>query len=208
MGDMRPGTKVPFWSPRNTNKPAIEPPFLLRLVSGLCILSVVAVLVHGGAISMGLYGIPAPSRIDSIYIAVLHFLLPIGITYTIVSNNPLSRFLLSVYFIVLYTATVMRKGFLGTLGDDETLRLIIASGVFIVLMAWLFRSPRMRVYYLLLNGKPIPADLASRAYELATPKGPGPKTNKVVEWVVDHLEIIVMVGFIVLVIYAWASAGM
>ena len=205
MGDMRPGVKVRFWSPKFKHKPAVEPPGLLRLISGLCVFSVVGVLLYAVAISLDGIRYATPSAIDAAYIAVLHFLLPLSITYTVTGNYPSSRFLLSVYFIVLYGATMMGKGFLATVGSNPTARAIVATGLFVVLIAWLFRSPRMRIYYVLLRDQPVPDDLADRAWELAAKSSLSPKTKRFMEWLTDHLETVVLVGFIVLVIYAWAS---
>lgn len=208
MVDPRPGTKLPFWSPRFKHKPAVEPPGLLRLVSGLCIFSIVGVLGYAVAAGLGILGFSAPSRIDALYIAVLHFLLPLSIAYTVSTNSPASRFLISVYVIVLFVATVTGRGYLATLGNNATLRIIIAAGALVLLLTWFFRSPRMRIYYILLQDQPIPADLEDRAYELAATSSLSPRTKRLMEWLTGHLEIVVMLGFIVLVIYAWVSSGM
>ena len=179
----------------------------LFFVLGLGVFSVVGVLIYAVAISLKAGNSSVPPA-DAAYIAVLHFVLPLGITYTISTNSPSSRFLVSVYFIVLYGATAMGKGFLGTLGNDPTMRLTAATAVFVILMAWLFRSPRMRIYYVLLVGRPVPPELESRAYELAATSNLSPRTKRFMEWLTDHLEIVVMLGFIVLVVYAWISTGL
>ena len=58
---------------------------------------------------------------------------------------------------------------------------------------------------MLLRDRPVPDDLADRAWELAATSSLSPGTKRFMEWLTDHLETVVLVGFIILVIYAWIS---
>jgi len=204
---MRPGSKIRFWSPKFQNKPSVEPPGLLRLLSGLSIVSVVGVLIY--AVVLTLDGVSSTTRgtESAAYVAVLHFLLPLCVAYTISTNSAISRILITIYFVTLCAAVIFQKGFLGNLDFEPTVKLPVATAVFALLMAWLYRSPRMRVYYTLLLGKPIPPALESRAYDLAARSSLGPRTKAALEWLADRLETAVMLGFIVVVIYAWFTHG-
>lgn len=207
MWHMRPGTRIRFWSPKFKSKPSVEPPGLLRLLSGLSIVSVVGVLIYAVALSLdGIWSTTGGSE-SAAYIAVLHFMLPLCVAYTVSTNSWLSRPLIAVYSIVLCGATLFGKGFLGGLLIDSTVKAITATSVLALVMAWLFGSPRMRIYYALLSGKPIPPALESRAYELAAKSSLDPRTQRAADWVADHLETVVMLGFIVVVLYAWVSTG-
>lgn len=50
-------------------------------------------------------------------------------------------------------------------------------------------------------------EFESRAFELAATSSLGPDAKKAIEWLAGHLETVVLLGFIILVIYAWATAG-
>ena len=205
MWHMRPGTRVRFWSPKYKHRPGVEPPVLLRLLASLSIFSIIGVLIYGVAVALTAQWSTTHVTDDAPYIAVLHLVLPFCVFYTVSTNSWMSRPLIAIYFAVLYAATMLGKGFLGGLDVEPNAIAIVATAVFAVVMAWLFLSPAMRIYYLLLAGKPIPERLAPRARQLAERQSPHPKLVAAVEWCVDHLETIVMIGFIVAVIYAWLS---
>lgn len=208
MPNLRPGSRVTFWSPKFKHRPGVEAPLLLRLLAALSIFSVVGVLIYAVALALEGHWSTTAGAEQAPYIAVLHFALPVCIFYTVSTNSWLSRPLITVYFSVLYGATMLGKGFLGNLEFDRDVTGIVASGIFVLILAWLFRSPAMRIYYLRLSGKPIPEELAPRAAELAGRVSPNPKVVAAMEWFVDHLETLVMVGFIVLAIVAYVTAGM
>ena len=205
MWHMRPGTRVRFWSPKYKHRPGVEPPVLLRLLASLSIFSIIGVLVYGVSVALTAQWSTMHVTDDAPYIAVLHLVLPFCVFYTVSTNSWLSRPLIVIYFAALYGATMLGKGFLGGLELDPNIRGVVATGVFVVILAWLFRSPAMRIYYLLLADRLLPEELAARARQLAERQSPHPKVVAAMEWFVDHLETLVMVGFIILVIYAWAN---
>ena len=201
---MRPGTKVKMWSPRFKNRPEVEPPGLLKAVGALAIMSVVAVLVY--AVAQSVTGTETLG-IEAAYVAVLHFVLPFGVFYTISANSPLSRMSIATYAVVLFSATVSGKGFLGALQIDETLKIIGAAGILLSVLTWLYGSPKMRFYYTAVSNKPMPLDLASRAEELHGGNWLSSKARETSAWFLDHLETTVLLGLIVVVIYAFVSTG-
>lgn len=208
MTIMRPGTKIRFWSPRFKNRPSVEPPGLLRLVSALAIGSIVGSLVY--AVMVAMSGAGSVNEIASekaIYIAVLHFVLPFGVVYTVSTNNPMSRLLIGAYCLILSVATFLGKGYLGGLPIESSIRgaLIFLFASFVLF--WLFRSPKMRFYYALISGKPVPNDLATRAYDLEGRTWMNTRVRAGIEWVADRLETLVILGFVAAVIYAYVSTG-
>ena len=204
MAHMRPGVKIKFWSPKFTNRPDIEPPSLLKFVSAFSILSVIGFLVYAVASVMAPHGAGRePDLINGLYVAALHFILPIGVFYTVTVNSPLSRYVIGVHILTLTAATLAGKGFLGQLPITETTRIVASVAAFAVVMAWLFGSPKMRFYYAIISGKPIPEDLRPRADELHGGAILSPKVRAVLERIIDRLEIAVMLGLIVLVLYVY-----
>lgn len=207
MSDLRPGTKIKFWNPGFRNRPDVQPPGLLLLVSVLALLSSVGLLVFAVADSLSTAGSSAFDAEEALYIAVLHFVLPLTIAYTISTNSPLSKPLILAYILVLFAATMMGIGYLGELEFQGELKAVVATAIFLVVLLWLVGSPKMRLYYVLLSGKPVPEDLQHRVHELSGKSWLGPKARQTLDWVADNLETIVLLGFIVVVLYAFHLTG-
>lgn len=202
---MRPGTKVKFWSPKFTNRPDIDPPGLLKLVSAVSIFSIVAFLVFavGKAFVFGGLDANAP---EVAYVVMLHFILPFLAFYTVTNNSPLSRWVIALYSITLSGATIAGKGLLGDLSQHIDYRTEIAVGAMVIVMLWLFASPKMRFYYAAVSGKPPPPDLEARADELRPKDLLGAKGRAALDWLLGHAETMVLLGFIILAFYAFASS--
>lgn len=202
MGLLRPGTKITFWNPGFRNKPGVRPPGLLAFLSIVALLSAIAVPVYAVTTSLASINAPGLYAYDAIYIAVLHFLLPLGVAYTVSTNSPLSRGLIAIYSAILYVATLAGKGYLGRLDIGETTMAVAATAVFVAVQGWLFFSPRMRIYYALLADRPVPQGLESRVPELSGGFWLGEKSHAVFEWLADNLETVVLVGFILIAVIA------
>lgn len=205
MGILRPGTKVRFWTPGFKNRPDISPPGLLRLVSVLSFLSVVGVLLYAIGITLTSLSFVQADPIEAAYIATLHFILPICIFYTVSTNSVLSRPLIGVYFATLYVATVGGVGFLGQLPIDNATKFASATFCLILVAWWLLRSARMRLYYALIANRPVPVDLAGRVDELTYRYALSPVTRARIDWIIEHMETMVILGFIVVVLIAFSS---
>lgn len=201
---MRPGTKIRLWSPKFTNRPEVEPPALLKLAGALSVFSAAASLVYAVFATLNS---AEPVGAEAAYIAVLHFVLPVCIFYTINVNSPLSRFAIGLYVITLSAATVLGKGFLGNLPIAETTRVVASAVGVVVILLWLFVSPKMRFYYSVIAGRPISEELGARAEELRGGVNLSPGVRTVLEWFVDRMETAVLLGFIAVVLYAWWSTG-
>jgi len=204
---MRPGTIIKFWSPRFENRPDVEPPALLKLVGALSIFSVVGALVYAVAQQMAVGGSAEVVGVEALYVAVLHFVMPFGVFYTINMNSPLSRLIIAVYTLVLSAATIAGKGFLGSLPVDDSLRLYATLAVALPVFGWLYGSPKMRFYYLTISGKPLPPELEARADQLRGGPLLGPRSRSILEWFVDNMETAVLMGFLLLALYAYWSTG-
>ena len=142
---------------------------------------------------------------SALYVSVLHFLLPFVIAFSISTNSPFSRLPILLYFLVLSGATVFGKGYLGSMAIDEALRIALAIGLFLAVCVYLCFSSKMRAYYALLRGDTIPMGTGDQAIELVQNPWPGKRGKAVLDWIVDHLEIIVILGLIASVILAWRS---
>lgn len=202
---MRPGVKFKSWKFGYKNKPHIDPPGLLRIVAALSIFSVVGVLVYSVFQTTTGITFSGMATEKAVYIAMLHFILPFCVFYAVTTNSALSRVLITVYLLILYFTTIGGKGYLGELPIDTGVRLVVASSMLLILLAWLFGSPKMRLYYALITDKPVPDDLASRASDLIESNRLSPKNRARIEWLIDHMENIVLLGFIVVVIIAVLS---
>ena len=206
MPHMRPGTKVKFWSPRFTNRPEVVAPGLLRLVGATSIFSVIGFLLFAVGQAF-MYTSMGATGLEATYVTVLHFVLPLAAFYTIISNRPLSRMVIAVYVIAVCGATIAGKGFLGKLEFDPNVKTIAAIAIASAILGWLFGSPKMRYYYAAISDKPIPSDLADRVDELQPKNWLGHKQRAALAWFLDHMETVVLFGFIILAIYAFARTG-
>jgi len=199
---MRPGTKVKMWSPRYKNRPEVEPPGLLKAIGAFSVLSIVGVLIY--TVTQSLAGVEKRG-FEAAYVAVLHFVLPFGVFYTISANSPLSRLAIAAYALILSSATVAGKGYLGSLQFAESHKVIVIAASLFALFAWLFGSPKMRFYYTSISNKPMPLDLAVRAEDLHGGNWLSSKAREKLSWFLDNLETLVLVGFILAAIYAFVS---
>ena len=201
---MRPGTIIKFWSPRFENRPDVEPPALLKLVGALSMFSVVGVLVYAVArqLAAGGWGSSGVVGVEAMYVAALHFVLPFGVFYAINMNSPYSRPIIAVYTLILAGATIAGEGFLGNLLADDSLRLYATLAVALPVFGWLYGSPKMRFYYLTISGRPLPPELEARADRLRGGPLLGPRGRAILEWFVDHMETLVLLGFIAAVLIA------
>ncbi|MDH5621594.1 MAG: hypothetical protein OEY74_05885 [Gammaproteobacteria bacterium] len=196
-------TKVKLWTGGFTHEPSVDPPWLLKALSVLAMLSVVGTLVFTVALGTGLGSVP--SLEDGIYIAVLHFILPLGVTYTITTNSPISRLLILGYFLGLYVSVVQGKGFLGNLDLDAELKAVASTAFFAAVVLWLFVAPKMRFYFALISGKSMSGDLESQAAKFMDESKLNPKVRVFIDWIVDYIETVVLVGVIVVVVFAYIN---
>ena len=204
---LRPGVKIKMWTGGYTNQPSIDAPWLLKLVAALAIFSIVGALIYVVAVSIGGPGSPSLSIEEAIYISILHFIMPILVMYTVTTNSHLSRFLILGYVVTLSLSTIGGKGILGSFDVDPTLRAGISIFGALTVALWLFGSPKMRFYYAAISGRPIPRDLESRVASFVDESKLNPKIRVVFDWIADHLETIVLIGFSILAVYAYVSTA-
>ncbi len=207
MSHMRPGIKVKLWTGGFTDHPTVDPPWLLKLVSVLAILSIVGAILYAAIATIGASDLASLSNEDAIYVAVLHFFLPIAVLYTVTTNSPVSRFLILGYFVTVYFSTIAGKGFLGNFDVDPTVRFAALTAALIVVVLWLFRSPKMRFYFAVISGKPVPADLESKAATFMDDSKINPRVRVVIDWIADHLETVVLLGLAAAAVYACVEPG-
>ncbi len=168
-------------------------------------LSVIGTLLFTVSLGVGLGA--EPSLEDGIYIAILHFVLPLGVTYTVTTNSSYSRLLILAYFLALYVSIIQGKGYLGNLDWDAELMAAGSTAIFATIVLWLFVSPKMRFYYALISGQPMSAELEAKAATFMDASKLSPRLRVVVDWFADYLETIVLLGFIAVCVYALRSTG-
>ncbi|MEM7432858.1 MAG: hypothetical protein AAF351_13115 [Pseudomonadota bacterium] len=202
-------TRIPKGVPEYKNQPLATAPGLLRVVSGLSIFSIVGVLIYAIAVALTGHGSYETFEEPAVllYIVTLHFILPLGVAYTITMNSAASRSLITVYVITLGAATVTGKGVLGALAMETPLIALAAVVVPFLVLMWLFRAPSMRIYYAIIRNRPVPADLIDRAEELANKSWINPRAKAAIDWAADHLETVVLLGFTALAVYALVAMG-
>lgn len=205
---MRPGVRLRFWTPGYKNQPDVRPPVLLRLVSVLSLFSFIGVLVY--AVFLGVTGMPFSSIAteQAAYIATLHGVVPLIVFYTVSTNSPLSRPLILLYTLILCSATLAGKGFLGSLPIAALEKTITVFGVFLSVLYWLYGSARMRIYYALISNKPVPDDLVALAEKFAAKTWLDDTGRRRIEWLLDNLETLVLVLFIVVAVGAFIATGL
>lgn len=206
MGIWRPATRIRFWTPKFRNRPYVQPPAILKLVSVLSVLSIIGTMIYYLMIALG--DVVASTSIEpgsAIYISVLHFLLPFTIALSISTNSPLSRPLIVLYFLVLCGATILGKGYLGNVDIDSRLKTGFSVALFLAVSAWLFLGQKARAYYALLDGDAVPMGAGDEAVELIENPWPGKRARAIIEWLADHLETLVLLGLIAAVVLGWRS---
>lgn len=202
MTNMRPGQRIRFWSPRFLNQPGVAAPGLLRLLAGVGMFSVAGVPLY--AVALALTGTDVDNA-EAAYVAVVHFILPLGLFYAVNANSPLSRPIVTIYILVLGTATYMGKGFLGHLAVDDVVIRSVTLAVVPVVLLWLYATPKMRVYYALIRGRDVPFELEARRDDLTTTDWLGPRGKAMLTAFLDNLETIVLMGFILATLAALVS---
>lgn len=205
MYHMRPGIKIPFWSHRFKNKQDVDAPALLRLVAALSMASIVGTLIYSVFHALATTDFYGSGSYEPLYIALLHFVLPFMVLYTISTNSWLSRSFIALYNLILYVATISGHGVLGSIDVSEVLKISVSSAFFIAVLLWLYASPTMRVYYAVISGRPIPEGLEHKQKQLVAGRSLSPKWRGRVEWLLENLETLVMVGFIIACLIALAT---
>lgn len=84
-------------------------------------------------------------------------ILPFCVFYAISMNSPLSRPCITAYTMLLGCSAIFGEGLLGGLHPDIVARASVGIPVMLVVMGWLYGSPKMRFYYSTLRGRPVPA---------------------------------------------------
>ncbi len=200
-------TKLPLRNIYHRNAPGVRPPGLLSLFSAFCILSVVGTLFYSVIVTTVGAGGYSLDPVEGLVVAVVHFLLPILIAYTVSTNSAWSRSLIALYSIAAAVFAIFGVGYIAPLIVASTRAMAIGLVLLAIIFIWLFASPKMRIYYLLISGRPIPSRLSDRARHYVKNPWPGPRLKRALEWAADHLETVVLLGLIVAVVLALLSTN-
>ena len=154
---MRPAGNLKLWTGGYVNRPGVGPPGYLRFILVLCTLSLIGTLFYAVFAILGHVGDPRNSAIQLAVEAVILFILPFSILYTISTNNPLSRILLLAYFgVTIFAIANYNYSLVDTMTDPI---LVVFLLFMLVTVFWLFLSSRSRVYYALIRNSPVPEEL-------------------------------------------------
>jgi hypothetical protein len=149
--------------------PEVEPPGLLKLVAIFSIFSVVGVLIYAVALALNGSVGASPNPSDAIFVAIVHFVMPLGAIYTVATNSPLSRIVIMVYVLLMYGTAIAGIGFLGSLQIEFGVKAAVATACLLAVLYWLFGNLKMRVYYAVISGSELPGDLTQSAEEILAP---------------------------------------
>ncbi len=202
-----PGTKIKLWTGGHTNRPGVDPPWLLKIVAVFAFLSVIGALIYVVLETIRGPGSTGLSAEMAIYVVSLHFIVPITVFYSVTTISCASRFLILTYVITLCVSTIANKGFLGGLEIDTSIRNIVAPAALVSVVGWLFLSPKMRVYYALIAGRDVPEDLESRTATIVEASKLNPRVRAALDWFANHLETTVLLGLMILALYAFISTA-
>ena len=149
---IRAGGKFKLRVSPEVSSPWVPTPAGLIVVLVLCTISMVTVLVYGVAAQLDPQGIIRLNAFQTILFVTFGAVCPLLIVHAIATNRPSSRSLIALN--VVGAATLL--GSVWQLPERPFSESIIyLSGIlaFVGLAVWwLFRSPRMRTYYAILNG--------------------------------------------------------
>ena len=112
---------------------------------------------------------------------------------------------MAAYVLILSTATALGHGMLGTLTQDAAVRVSSAFFAASTTLYWLFRNPRMRVYFARIGGRQVAPELQERVEALEAASGPGVRARMAIEWLVEWVELLILLGFIATVFFALHS---
>jgi hypothetical protein len=197
---MRGAGKLKLWTGGYINRPGVSPPVFLRVLLFCLLLASTGTMIYGVFSIMGHFGDNYGSVTRPILLALLFFLAPFAIAYTIVVNHPASRALLVVYFIALTIFIGTAYASAATAMQDIWF-VVVAVALFGATM-WLYVAPRARVYYALIQNKPIPGDLVQEVDKLVAPSN----TEKIAVRLWNQLEPLAPFALFVLALF-FAYAG-
>lgn len=204
---MRPAGKFRLWSPGFKNRPDISPPGLLILVFIASVISVVATIWFSISYSLTVGGTPSISAEGTILIGFLHLVLPLTIAIAINSNHPSSRLLIFGYSVVFLSVAAYGSQMPRPIVLETTAEVAIGIFAVAVVNLWLFFGRKNRYYYALIQGKPIPTDLAAERENLAGNAWLSPRLRSWLNWTADHLETVVIIILLIAIIAAVNLTG-
>lgn len=196
-----------LWTGQSVNAPFVTPPVSLRLVMVLSIISVVATLVLGVLTQLGHTGGWAISDIGQAFVAAVYFVLPVLIAVAISTNRVSSRPLILIYSLAVTWQLIARLDRIIESPDTRGAALFAITLALIGITWWLYRSPRLRVYYALISDRPMPDDLAADVERLTSPGRFESAFGRAGQFIAPYLEVIVVVLVIATVLIAFGMTG-
>jgi hypothetical protein len=197
--------KLRLWTGQPVNAPFVTPPIGLRAILVICVLSVTGTLLLGVSRQLAAGGAPDDSASALVLIAFFWFLLPILLATTIVTNRAPSRLLSLAYFGFVAVEVARYIDTLTYAPATRSYLAAVAGLLWLAMLYWMYRSARMRIYYALISGRPVPDDLAGRVDELTSPGRTESMFGRISGWVAGYTEILAAIVILAFVIVAWVS---
>ena len=137
--------------------PGLSPPVVLKFVQVICLLSLVGSLIYGVLTILGHFGGDSVGASRRLLEALVLFVLPFAVMFSISVNSPASRYLfifygLGVNFLVFGNTT----NWWGALPTMFNLLLVVGC---LGVAFWMFFSRRGRTYYLVISHQKLPKEL-------------------------------------------------
>lgn len=152
-------------------------------------------------------GSPDNDAIPLALMAFTYFVAPLTIAYAINVNLPSSRYLI-VGFVVLLMLQFLNDWMFPRLSPSPAVTEVIATSLaLIVIIYWLFQSKKMRYYYAAISDQPIPEDLVGSETGLLGDSWISDEMRLRLDWIISYLEVLVILGFIFIAIYAVATTS-
>jgi len=197
------GGKFRLRSVFEINRPDVPQPVALAVATTLCVLPLVALLAFDIIQRIGPYSAPMFSPTEVILLVVFCGVVPMLTAHSIATNRPSSRWLLIALVAGLLGLGVLWLHPRAASRVEAVSTMAIACALLVLVYWWLFRSARMRVYYALASGRPVPQDLADS--ELST--ADGDRILGALRAVGPFLEILVVIVIIAAVVYGFIVVG-
>lgn len=177
----------------------------IKLVFVACILSVVGAMMYSVVIGLSVNAGPSTSPSRLALLAVVLVVLPVLIMIAIQDNRPISRPLILVWTIagICMFATADRWAS-DEIGAGTVIATCLAAAAIVL---WLYASRTLVCFYALLKGRPVPDGLEEIARRLVDPDPEKSALRRFADWLADHFESLVLIGFSLLAVFACVDAA-
>jgi len=183
-------------------------PLTLRLTVIVCIVYATATVVLAALENLRPGGSRDYSITAMLVISTLHFLVPLLISTSIVTDRPVSRPLLVVFSAAITYRVLETYGFNLGNSDQHLVSIATMSLLFLLVIWWLYRSKRVVFYFLTISGAPIPKKLLECRGTLGRPTQFERKMSIVASYMMNYVEYVAVAITLAMAIlvFRWLSS--